>query len=67
MIRTLFLDHPAAVDESYGEHLRFAAGFSFWLIVAGLAAALHALVPALCERTASRILRRLYLRIETRV
>ena len=58
-IARLFLDHPATVNESYWEHMRFALSFAFWLAVAAGAALLHALVPALCETTASRILRRL--------
>ncbi len=61
-----FLAHPASVDESYWKHMRFAFGFAFWLIVAGMAALLHAVVPALCETTASSILRRLTQRIEAR-
>ncbi|MCC1494198.1 DUF6356 family protein [Cognatishimia sp. F0-27] len=62
----VFLDHPGSVDETYFQHMRFAAGFGFWLAVAALAAFVHAFVPALCERTASQILRRLYARIENR-
>ena len=66
IITTLFLDHPASVNESYFGHMRFALGFAFWLGVAALAALVHALVPALCETTASRILKRLHARIENR-
>lgn len=66
MIDRIFLDHPQSVDETYTEHMRFAAGFSFWLIVAGLAALVHAVVPALCETTASRIVRRLHDRMTNR-
>lgn len=62
----LFLEHPASVDESYLQHMRFALGFAFWLMVAAGAALLHALVPALCETTASRILKRLHARIMNR-
>ena len=65
-VRALFLDHPATVGESYSQHLRFAASFAFWLIVAGFAALVHAVVPALCETTASRILKRLHARISAR-
>ncbi len=65
-IATLFLDHPASVNETYFGHMRFAFGFAFWLAVAAAAAVIHALVPALCETTASRILRRLHARIESR-
>lgn len=62
----LFLDHPATVNETYLGHMRFAFGFAFWLGVAAMAALVHALIPAVCETTASRILRRLHARIEAR-
>ena len=62
----LFTDHPATVNETYLEHMRFAFGFSFWLAVAAGAALVHALIPALCETTASRILKRLHARIMAR-
>jgi len=61
-----FLAHPATVDETYFQHMRFALGFCFWLIVAGLAALVHAIVPALCETTASRILGKLTARMNAR-
>ena len=66
MIQTLFLDHPSSVDETYLEHMKFAGGFSFWLLLAGMAAAVHAIVPGLCETTASRILGRLHTRMTHR-
>ncbi len=66
VISALFLDHPATVDETYFQHMRFASGFAFWLGAASLAALVHAVVPALCETTASRILKRLHARIESR-
>lgn len=66
MIQRLFLDHPASVDETYLEHARFASGFAFWLIVAGLAASVHAVLPFACEKTASTIIRRLHARIDNR-
>lgn len=65
-MRTLFFDHPATVGETYFEHMRFAASFSFWLILAGLAALVHAIIPAFFETTASRILKRLHARIASR-
>lgn len=61
-----FLAHPASVDETYLGHMKFALGFSFWLLVAGLAALVHAMFPAVCETTASRILRRLVARMDAR-
>jgi uncharacterized membrane protein len=65
-LATLFLDHPATVDETYFQHMRFAFSFAFWLGTAALAALVHAIVPAMCETTASRILKRLHARIESR-
>ncbi len=62
----VFLDHPATVDESYFEHMRFAFTFAFWLALAAAAACVHALVPAACEKTAGNIIRRLHARIENR-
>ena len=66
MIKRLFLDHPAAVEETYFEHLRFAGGFGVTLLIAAFAAFAHALIPAVCERTASRIVARLYTRTHNR-
>ncbi len=48
--------HLAEVDESYGEHLAAALGIAGLLMRAGLGCALHALIPGLCARTASRCL-----------
>ncbi|WP_208350574.1 DUF6356 family protein [Pseudaestuariivita rosea] len=65
-VLNLFLKHPRSVGETYFQHMWFAASFAFWLIVAGLAALVHAVIPALCETTASQIIRRLHARIENR-
>ncbi|MEM8618160.1 MAG: DUF6356 family protein [Actinomycetota bacterium] len=53
-LRHHFTEHPASVDETYGEHARVALGFAASLAAASVAAAVHAVVPSLCERTASR-------------
>ena len=66
VISSLFTDHPATVGETYFGHMRFALGFAFWLSVAAAAALIHAIVPALCETTASRILKRLTARMSAR-
>lgn len=66
MIRTLFLDHPAKVDESYGTHFLFALSFSGWLFLAAGAALIHALIPCLFEKTASKITTRLYEKVHGR-
>lgn len=61
-----FLAHPASVNETYFQHMRFAFGFAVWLVIAGLAALTHAVIPFLCETTASTILRKLVVRMEAR-
>ena len=66
MIRALFLHHPESVDETYVEHMKFAGTFAFWLVMAAGAALIHAVVPALCESTASRIVARLYKKTASR-
>ena len=60
-----FTEHPASVDESYGEHLVFAGGFGFRLILAGLACLVHGLFPFLFARTASREVQVLHHRLES--
>ena len=60
-----FTEHPASVDETYGEHFRVAVGFARTLVVAAGAAAIHAVVPAWCEHTASRRIVELHERIST--
>ena len=54
MIKKLFLDHPASVGETYGEHAAFAASYGWTMLLGALACFVHALVPALCETTGSR-------------
>lgn len=66
MIARLFTDHPQSVDETYLEHAAFAARFSGWLFLAAFAAAVHAVLPFLFEKTASRITARLYERTHSR-
>ena len=39
MFRRLFLDHPASVGESYGEHFRVASSFG-WAMLVGARGAL---------------------------
>ncbi|MBM7066029.1 DUF6356 family protein [Actibacterium sp. 188UL27-1] len=55
-----FTDHPASIGESYWQHFGFALRFSGRLFVAGGAALIHAVVPALCETTASRCIRAMH-------
>ena len=52
----LFFAHPRTVNESYLEHCAFAFRIGSRLLLAGGAAMIHAVVPCLCETTASRII-----------
>ena len=58
-MRRHFIDHPAAVGETYFEHMRAASGFVRTLAKATAACAVHAVVPSMCERTASTAIREL--------
>jgi hypothetical protein len=63
MFDALFLRHPRSVGESYVEHWIAAFGFAGRLSIAALACFVHALVPALFQRTGSRIVADLHLRM----
>lgn len=54
MIRRLFLDHPASVGESYGEHFGVATRFGARMIAGGVGAILHGIFPFLFRTTGSR-------------
>ena len=61
-----FTEHPATVNQTYFQHFFFAMRFAVLLIVAGLAALIHAIIPALFAHTASQIVGRLHRQIEVR-
>ena len=61
-----FLDHPRSVDESYFQHLAFAARFALLLAAAAGAALVHALIPCMFQKTASGIIATLYQRTHNR-
>lgn len=65
-ITHLFTDHPKSVDETYFQHMLFALRFSVKLHGAALAALIHAILPFLFEKTASRIVGELYTRTNNR-
>jgi hypothetical protein len=54
-------DHLQAAGETYFEHMRFALVVGLVTAGAALACIIHAIVPALCERTCSRTLGQLRL------
>ena len=49
-------NHLETAGETYFEHMRFALVVGFVTAGAALACIIHAIVPALCERTCSRTL-----------
>jgi hypothetical protein len=53
-VDALILEHPRAIGESYGEHARHAVTIGARMIAAGLACLVHAVLPGLFVRTASR-------------
>ncbi|MDP6390104.1 MAG: DUF6356 family protein [Alphaproteobacteria bacterium] len=65
MLRRLFTEHPATVDETYGEHLVVAWSFSWRLVAAGLACLVHAVLPFLFVKTGSSMVTRLHDRMVT--
>ncbi len=58
-----FTEHPASVGETYGEHFLAAIGFSLRLMKAAFCCAVHALLPFLFERAASRCVEDLHARM----
>ena len=59
-VLNLFTAHPASVDESFGEHFIFALKFACLLFAAAGAALVHAILPFMFEKTASKIIAKLY-------
>ena len=65
MFDRLFLAHPRMVGETYFEHATMAMSFAARLFVAACACFMHAAVPMLFPRTASRIIAELHGRMVT--
>jgi len=59
-LSTLFNDHPAAVGETYFEHLRQATSFGIRMILGGVACILHGLLPFLFVKTGSQQIQTLH-------
>jgi hypothetical protein len=59
-------DHLQEVQESYFEHLGAALVISALLAKAGVACAVHAFIPGLCTRTASRCIARVSSNLDRR-
>jgi hypothetical protein len=65
MLRSLFTEHPASVDETYGEHMAMATRFGCRMLLGSLACFVHALLPFLFVRTGSQIIGELHDRMVT--
>jgi hypothetical protein len=59
-VNAIFLDHPRSLGEGYWQHQRHALRFGATLIGAGFACLIHALIPALFERTGSTAVAQLH-------
>lgn len=53
-LKTLFTEHPASVDETYGQHLAHASAFGLRMILGGFACLLHGIFPFLFVKTGSK-------------
>ena len=51
--------HLAVAGETYWQHFRFARTIGMLSMAAGIAALIHAFIPALCTSTASRTIGRI--------
>jgi hypothetical protein len=60
MLKAMFCDHPASVDETYTEHMAAAGGFALRLFVASIVCTVHAILPFLFEKTGSAMVEGLY-------
>jgi hypothetical protein len=58
-----FTEHPAAVGETYVEHLGVASGFGARMILGGLACLVHGVLPFLFTTTGSRTITALHERM----
>ena len=63
MLVKLFTDHPNSVDENYFEHMFTAASFGITMVFFGLLCFIHAVLPFLFEKSASKAIDRLYVRM----
>jgi len=65
MLRSLFTEHPASVDETYSEHMGVAFGFFLRMFLACLACLVHAFLPFLFVKSGSNAIAELNERMVT--
>jgi hypothetical protein len=63
LFRSLFIEHPSSVEETYSQHLMSALGFGAKMIVAGVACIVHGLFPAVFVTRGSDTIRSLHERM----
>ena len=61
----LFRDHPASVDETYGQHFVAAVGFGLRMIWGGVVCLVHAVIPGVCCTKGSEMICELHERMVT--
>jgi uncharacterized protein DUF6356 len=62
----LFIAHPRTVNGDYLAHAAVAMRYALLLLGAGLAALVHAVIPALFETTASSMIKKLHAEMMSR-
>jgi hypothetical protein len=65
MLRELFTEHPASVDETYSEHMGMACGFAGRMFLASIACFIHGFLPFLFVKTGSATIEALHERMVT--
>lgn len=65
MARLSFSEHPAAVGETYLEHMGVAGSFGWAMLKGSAACFVHALLPFLFTTTGSGIINQLHTRMVT--
>lgn len=66
ILNQIFVDHPKSVDETYFQHMAFAGWFASRLFMAAGAAMVHAFIPCLFEKTASKLINEMHHRMHNR-
>ena len=62
-LKQFFTEHPASVDETYGQHFGHAFGFGWRMVLAGLACMIHGLLPNMFVCTGSTAISHLHERM----
>lgn len=65
-MKNLFTSHPKSVGETYFQHLSFALGTGFQLILWGIVALIHGIFPFTFKTYVSTRIKTLYHKITTR-